>query len=187
MQDSGLRGPHLNTPVNTNRHEVFACNYIPKTACELLNAAISVNINISTCCDLKTYISIDLCAVSSLIMIERMTRKCRKLESPLVSALQMTWWQTNGWTSRLQWLTSCPLVPLTSSPAPSARLAWTTPARGRAAPPTTSKETERAYKNATKTARHTWIIRFLVSLLQMIWNIKIVGWVWKEGNKEGKC
>lgn len=54
----------------------------------------------------------------------------------------MTWWQTNGWTSRLQWPTSCPRAPPTSSPAPSARPAWTTPARGRAAPPTTSKGEE---------------------------------------------
>lgn len=53
----------------------------------------------------------------------------------------MTWWQTNGWTSRLQWPTSCPPALPTSYPAPSARPAWTTPARGRGAPPTTSKDT----------------------------------------------
>lgn len=61
-------------------------------------------------------------------------------------ALQMTWWQTNGWTSRLQWLTSCPPVLLTSSPAPSILPAWTTPARGRAAPLTTSKDTRKDTK-----------------------------------------
>lgn len=68
----------------------------------------------------------------------------------IVFVLQMTWWQTNGWTSRLQWLTSCPPAQPTSSPAPSAHLAWTTPARGRAAPPTTSKDTRKERKKQSQ-------------------------------------
>lgn len=67
------------------------------------------------------------------------TERCLFLSSVSHCAVQMTWWQTKGWTSRLQWPTSCPPAPLTSSPVPSARLAWTTPAKGKAAPPTTSK------------------------------------------------
>lgn len=66
---------------------------------------------------------------------------CSVGSDQVMFALQMTWWQTNGWTSRLQWPTSCPPALPTSSPAPSARPAWTIPARGRGAAPTTSKDT----------------------------------------------
>lgn len=70
----------------------------------------------------------------------------------------MTWWQTKGWTSRLQWLTSCPLGPPTSSPAPSARPAWTIPAKGRAAPLTTSKKTRKERQTYRKERqRESWL------------------------------
>lgn len=48
-------------------------------------------------------------------------------------------WRTRGWTFLQQSVISCPRVPRTSSPAPSAPVAWIAPANGKAAPPTTSK------------------------------------------------
>lgn len=48
-------------------------------------------------------------------------------------------WRTREWTFLQQSVISCPRVPLTSSPAPSAPVAWIATANGKAAPPTTSK------------------------------------------------
>ena len=95
-----------------------------------------------------------------------------------VFSLQMTWWQTKGWTSRRQWLTSCPPAPPTSSPAPSARLAWTTRARGRAAPPTTSKsrinnpnpESKRERKNNDNNNK----LKLMVFLVRPIFTIYLI-------------
>lgn len=48
-------------------------------------------------------------------------------------------WQTREWTFLQQSVISCPRVPPTSSPAPSAPVAWIATANGKAAPLTTSK------------------------------------------------
>lgn len=53
--------------------------------------------------------------------------------------LQMISWQTREWTSHLRWMSSCLPAQLSSSAVPSIRPPWTTPARGKAAPQTTSK------------------------------------------------